>query len=67
MREKVKIFLSVQLPLISMERNNELESHHLSTIITDLGKNHQWILKQHIYIVASDLTMIYMLTTKGKW
>ena len=66
MREKVKIFLLVQSQLISMERNMKLESRHLSTSITDLGKNHQWILKLHIYIVASDLTMIYMLTTKGK-
>ena len=66
MREKVKIFLLVQFQLISMERNMKLESRHLSTSITDLGKNYQWILKLHIYIVASDLTMIYMLTTKGK-
>ena len=45
MREKVKFLLLVQFQLISIERNMELENHHLSTIITDLGKNHQWILK----------------------
>lgn len=39
-------FLSVQFPLVSIERNMELESHHLSaSIITGSGKNHQRILK----------------------
>lgn len=74
MREKVKFFLLVQFQPISVERNMELENHHLSTIVTDLGKHHQWILKlvgesmrrNSIFTVSRDLTMRYTLTTKGK-
>lgn len=40
------LFLSVQFQLVGIERNMELENHHLSAgIITSSGKTHQWILK----------------------
>jgi len=70
-------FLSVQFQLVSIERNMELENHHLSaSVITGSGKNHQWILKlvsqsmgsNSIFIESRvNLTKRYILVTKGKW
>lgn len=45
-REKGKLFLSVQSQLIDVEKNYGIGKSHLSAIIMpDSGKTHQWILR----------------------
>ena len=69
-------FLSVQFQLVGIERNMELENHHLSAdIITGSDRTHQWILKLESQSIGRNgvftesgvnLTKRYLLVTKGK-